>query len=235
MLQYTTQRVLRWRLTLDEFGPSFHYKPGKQNIVADALSRVPTSRMERESTRWVWNPETASPNRVYCILEEDSELAELLVENPEFADCFLEHPVFNEDGQLPFQFRMLEEYQQKCPGLQQTLQQYPDRFHVVDHGDAKLICYHQNGRDKIVLTEELLPKVVKFYHEALAHVKGMKRLAQTIKQHYHHAKIDDECRRQVQAYEEQARRQDLWRVCPSGRRDNALARSTLRLNWTLED
>ena len=49
MTQYTTQRVLRWRLIVEEFGPRFHYKPGSTNLVADALSRVPTTRSERES------------------------------------------------------------------------------------------------------------------------------------------------------------------------------------------
>ena len=39
---FTTQRVMRWRLLLEEFGPEFHYKPGPENAVADAMSRVPT-------------------------------------------------------------------------------------------------------------------------------------------------------------------------------------------------
>ena len=41
MSQYTTQRVLRWRLLLEEFGPEFKYIRGEDNVVADALSRVP--------------------------------------------------------------------------------------------------------------------------------------------------------------------------------------------------
>jgi hypothetical protein len=44
---FTTQRVLRWRLLLEEYGPTFKYKSGPQNVVADALSRVPTSRTSR--------------------------------------------------------------------------------------------------------------------------------------------------------------------------------------------
>ena len=41
--KFTTQRVMRWRLLLEEFGPAFFYKKGDENIVADAFSRVPTS------------------------------------------------------------------------------------------------------------------------------------------------------------------------------------------------
>ena len=85
------------------------------------------------------------------------------------AQSFLEHPVFDNKGRLSFQFKTLTEYQNQSLALQQVLQQQPDRFHVVELKDnTKLICFRQNGGDKIVLTQELLPKVVKWHHE----VKG---------------------------------------------------------------
>ncbi|KAG7358549.1 hypothetical protein IV203_015138 [Nitzschia inconspicua] len=43
MTKFTTQRVLRWRLLLDEFGATYHYNQGASNFIADALSRVPSS------------------------------------------------------------------------------------------------------------------------------------------------------------------------------------------------
>ena len=49
LTEFTTQRVLRWRLLLEEFTPTFLYKSGPDNVLADALSRVPTARTERES------------------------------------------------------------------------------------------------------------------------------------------------------------------------------------------
>ncbi|KAF4127727.1 Integrase core domain [Phytophthora infestans] len=33
--------MMRWRLEVMEFGPAFHYVPGQNNVVADALSRLP--------------------------------------------------------------------------------------------------------------------------------------------------------------------------------------------------
>ena len=37
---FNTERVPRWRLVLEEFGPKLEYLPGSKNIVADALSRL---------------------------------------------------------------------------------------------------------------------------------------------------------------------------------------------------
>ena len=50
MTQFTLQRVTRWRLLLEDYDASFHYKDGKSNFFADALSRGPTSSSERKDT-----------------------------------------------------------------------------------------------------------------------------------------------------------------------------------------
>ena len=38
---FTTDRVTRWRLIVEEYGPQIIYLPGKTNIIANALSRLP--------------------------------------------------------------------------------------------------------------------------------------------------------------------------------------------------
>jgi transposase InsO family protein len=37
---FNTERVMRWRLVLEEFGPDLQYIKGERNVVADALSRL---------------------------------------------------------------------------------------------------------------------------------------------------------------------------------------------------
>jgi RNase H-like domain found in reverse transcriptase len=37
---FNTERVMRWRLLIEEFGPKLTYIKGENNIVADALSRM---------------------------------------------------------------------------------------------------------------------------------------------------------------------------------------------------
>ena len=37
---FNTERVMRWRLILEEFGPELRYIKGEKNVVADALSRL---------------------------------------------------------------------------------------------------------------------------------------------------------------------------------------------------
>ena len=38
-LLMSSDRVMRWRLLLEEFGPEFRHIPGEKNVVADTLSR----------------------------------------------------------------------------------------------------------------------------------------------------------------------------------------------------
>jgi hypothetical protein len=36
----TSDRVMRWRLLIEELGPEFKYIQGKHNLIADALSHL---------------------------------------------------------------------------------------------------------------------------------------------------------------------------------------------------
>ncbi|CAB9515279.1 hypothetical protein SEMRO_704_G190240.1 [Seminavis robusta] len=107
-------------------------------------------------------------------------------------ESFLEHPTFDGEGRNPFNFSVLADYQAASAVLQQTVVDNPERFFKKMFGNSELICFRQNDEDKIVLTKELLPKLVSFYHKSMAHVEGMDHLEQTIKTHFYHRGIRDE-------------------------------------------
>ena len=96
MTQYTTQRVLRWRVLLEEYGPSFHYKKGTANIVADALSRIPTTRSDSPPD----DTHFASTSSPYDILSSD----------PELALCLQHHPPLESDMFMQLPFSILNAY-----------------------------------------------------------------------------------------------------------------------------
>jgi hypothetical protein len=45
----TSDRVMCWRLLIEEFGPEFKYIQGKHNLIADALSRLEMKDSSDES------------------------------------------------------------------------------------------------------------------------------------------------------------------------------------------
>ena len=45
-----SQRVMRWRLLLEEFGPNIIHIAGVDNIVADTLSRLRSNNVEEDKT-----------------------------------------------------------------------------------------------------------------------------------------------------------------------------------------
>lgn len=49
-LKDTNNRLVHWRLSLSEFDYEIRYRPGKQNVVADSLSRLPSELNMNENT-----------------------------------------------------------------------------------------------------------------------------------------------------------------------------------------
>ena len=229
LTEFTTQRVLRWRLLLEEFNPTFLYKSGPSNVLADALSRVPTARTERESSQD--DDLRSNDNLMFClssypILVEfptDQEVTptansqSVHVAGQEAAglfrpgrcplstnvvqhiqeESFLEHPMFDEQGRLPFQFQTLFEYQQEDPSLLALPTSNPQQYKWENMGGYLLVCHYTNQHTRICLTDKMLPLIVDWFHKATAHNMGVTRLQENLCFHFYHPQLLSEVRKQV--------------------------------------
>jgi len=108
-----TDRVLRWRLLLQEYGVDIRYIKGASNIVADVLSRYPTAN----------NPQKRSAPPT------SETLSEL------FAQTTLTTEIF------PVNFSVLASFQQQDSDLQALVECNPDVSRKIFRGGEQLICF----------------------------------------------------------------------------------------------
>ncbi|KAG7348785.1 hypothetical protein IV203_011382 [Nitzschia inconspicua] len=147
MTKFTTQRVLRWRLLLDEFGATLHYKTESTNFIADALSRVPISFPDGKNL-------TLSDMLHACIL----------------ADGLLVNPGFDEAHMHPFHFERISFYRNRDRWLQGVVNSRGD-YHRQSYGSMTLVTYNKEHEEpKICVPNEMLSQLLKYYHDIPAHV-----------------------------------------------------------------
>ena len=160
-------RVLRWRLFVEDFQPTFYHIPGPENVEADGLSRLP-----------ILAPLVGQED-----LADESDLflyeSMLMYPDPDPND-----PVF------PLDYNLIQEGQNNDQDLQQQLASHPDVYQQTNFNGINLICHmpQRNNTWKICIPTTLLPNIVRWYHTVLGHV-GIQRLYQTISVHFHAPKL----------------------------------------------
>ena len=102
----------------------------------------------------------------------------LLTSTPEFAECLLEHPVFDKDGNLPFQFATIWEYQQRDHTVANLATTQPDKY-TKKLGGHEIITLRHDGQ-QMIIPNDMLESLVRWYHLATAHALGTTRLYTTI-------------------------------------------------------
>lgn len=156
-----SQRLLHWRLLLEEFAPVFEHLPGRDNVVADTLSRLPLSALPEE--------------------EKDAEALESFLH-----ECLLFYP--DDIDTFPLNFEYIAQQQQNDPTLL-PLADRDDYAIQVFHGQ-ELICRRISNQWKIVLPDALIQPTLTWYHATLGHC-GSSRLCSTIRTHFFVPKLNE--------------------------------------------
>ena len=163
---FTTDRVLRWRLYLEEYTPKLHYIEGPKNKAADALSRLPFT--------------------------ERSIPAEELMTLENYSEWFCYEQDDRNYHVHPLSYKMIEKAQKNDPDLKKKCKDKTSKYYLAPfHGGGNtrhLVCYD----GKIVVPKILRNHILNWYHTTLLY-PGMNRTHETIAQHSYWPKLKDDC------------------------------------------
>ena len=159
-----SQRMVRWRLLMEEFNPTVKHVAGKDNDAADALSRLDMKDEPMDTTEW----EMSNPPLTYA-----SEIEERI---------HLLFPIATEralNSKFALSPDLISHYQKKDPILKARLEKPGHKLTTkVIEGSTLL---HERG--KILVPASLHNRVMDWYHTMLVH-PGETRMEASIRSVY---------------------------------------------------
>ena len=120
----------------------------------------------------------------------------ILTSTPELAECLLEHPMFDDNGNLPFHFATIRDYQELHHNVTNLAITQLTKYMTKNLGGHEIITLWTDGQ-QIVIPNDMLEGLVNWYHDATVHSIGATRLHTTIQQHFSHPKLRSDIQCQV--------------------------------------
>ena len=164
-LGLTSDRVYRWRLLLEEFGPEIVYIKGIHNTVADAISRLDIGPIPSEHENWM----TFTKCWCHYTMQEESAI-DTSAYQEEMNLVFANRS--EEDVIYPLTVREIAEAQK----LDASLKKLKDQYSTQLVESTQLLC--KDG--KMIIPKELQHRAVSWYHHYLQH-PGHTRLEETLR------------------------------------------------------
>ena len=138
-----TQRVLRWRIKVEEFSPFLHHIDGEKNILADQLSRleiIPTPAQLAEGKKLVEPAEVTDDegdenDEAYFLDQEFSGLYDNDIWD--CIECYLNLPELEHPENNPLSYAYIREKQQEDEALLALLLKYPDNYVYMELDDEE--------------------------------------------------------------------------------------------------
>ena len=207
----TSQRVIHWRLYIEEFHPIFHHISGVSNTLADALSRLPPDRRQSDdpSTESLATEEITNPATVFCIsniqsVEQPQQQLDIYRSNNDITHeaepndgptaSFMNLPLVNHEHPFLLDYSYIKDEQDQDADLQQSFEPNNKLINIQMSADTELICYLSapEAEPKIYIPDSMLEPLVRWYHEVLNH-PGMNRLFDSINAHMYNRKLRTTC------------------------------------------
>ena len=205
-LGLTSDRVYRWRLLLEEYGPEIVYIKGVHNTVADAVSRLSYDpRLNDTNDRY--NDESLEnachfkwKAVLFCLIDYEARSdANETEDNHELDTSYVLANRSEEDEIFPLTVREISDAQKADDTTAEIMARKPDErkegriaYEVRVIEDLEVLCH--NG--KMVVPKDLQRRAVLWYHHYLQH-PGQQGLEETLRASVYWTNMRDTVRRYV--------------------------------------
>ena len=219
---FSVQRILRWRLFVDQFDCELRYIPGKENVLADCFSRLP--QMEKPSAgikelqgrgRQIDFNKIKLPKDDEEILEGETflstahRLCEAIIDQEfiessdndeafqnELHECLLNLPPL-EEMDNPITINNIVNHQSTDLPLQRKIIADPGNYQHREIEGYEVIHSRSPNLEgdpiwKITIPPTLLPRLLSWYHLVLGHC-GQQRLYNTVRARFQADNLQRSC------------------------------------------